>query len=60
VQINDKKCTEQTLQLMSAFAPLRAAILYFKVQRGRKIAEVLAEIPGVAVAKMGLSRLFNI
>jgi hypothetical protein len=60
-QINDKNiCTNQTPQLTSVFAPSRTTILYFKGPRSRKIAEFLAEIPDVAVAKMGLSHLFNI
>ena len=55
-----KKYTEQMPQLTSAFAPLRTAILNFKVPRGCIIAKILAEIPGVAVAKMGVSHLLNI
>ena len=47
-------------QHTSAFAPLCTAILNFEVPRRRKIMKSLAEIPGVAVAKMDISHLLNI
>ena len=47
-------------QLTSAFTPSHTTILYFKVPRCRKLAEVTSEIPLVTMPKMGVSHLLNI
>ena len=47
-------------QLNSTVAPLGTAVLNFEVKSGRITAEVMAEIEGISMPKMGQSDLLDV